>query len=159
MKLETIKTLVIVGLVLVLVAETGYIVVKKVATKVETKIAEKLSGQNPQAPRPALLAKGDKFADSPIFKYAYQIAPGDISATTTAALVGFSITKKTLTDGSIQVTLTPKDADDQFQTYTVKTGETLYFVEMSAGDDQGDTDKNLRDDYGVVVDANGLVIQ
>jgi hypothetical protein len=41
----------------------------------------------------------------------------------------------------------------------VKPGNTLYFIEMTPADDNVDSDKDLnyRDDYGIIVDANGIV--
>jgi hypothetical protein len=106
------------------------------------------------------LKKGDKLADSPLGQFAFKIAPGDISPETQKIMAGFgAVTSKPADDGSIVVTLTPKDSEDQNQQYTVKKGESLYFVETTPLDDKADQDQdfNYRDDYGVIVDQNGLV--
>ncbi len=109
-------------------------------------------------PRIALLTKGAKLSDSPLYKFAYQIAPGDLSASAESALYGWNIKQDKQLDNSILVTLTPKDSDDQNQQYTVKEGNALYFIEQTPVDDKsGNVDKNLRDDYGVIVDGNGIV--
>lgn len=113
---------------------------------------------NPRRTPPPILKKGDEFAKSSIFKYAVQIFPGDLTADAKKALNGFDFKATDMNDGSTQVTLTSKDSDDQSQVYTVKKGETLYFIEMTTGDDKtAGHDANLRDDYGVVVDASGMV--
>jgi hypothetical protein len=113
----------------------------------------------PPGGRPTLLTKGMKLEGSSMAKYAYKIAPGEIPDASKKILVGFSVTSKTGTDGSTTVNLTPKDSDDQFQTYTIKQGEILYFIEMTPVDDKSDQDKdmNYRDDYGIITDSNGIV--
>ena len=108
---------------------------------------------------PIILGKGANLKTSPIFKYAYQIAPGDLSTDTKQALVGWNIKTQNQNDGSILVTLTPKDSEDQNQQYTVKSGETLYFIEQTPIDDKAGQDKDLnyRDDYGIIVDSSGII--
>lgn len=145
------KSLLIILLVAVCAVE-GYMLYQKKSQPI-------VAIQSKTPPRIPLLKKGDNFNDSPLKKFAYQIAPGPLSSETKQALVGFQIDSQTQTDGSIVVKLTPKDSDDQNMQYTVKNGETLYFIEMTPVDDKGDQDKdlNLRDDYGVITDANGIV--
>ena len=113
-------------------------------------------GQNPQM---AMLVKGMDFSKSPISLFAYQIAPGAISPSAKQALTGFSMTTHANTDGSLQITITPTASNNQSQQYTLRQGEKLYFVEMTPLDDNTHTDQdiNYRDDYGVIVDANGIV--
>lgn len=159
-----VKNIIIAVLALIIIFETGYIVAKKVTTKVTSEIAEanpKVTQPNPPPNRPApvFLTKGATLSASPVFKYAYLMAPGTLSADTKAALVGWTIASKSQPDSSLVVTLTPKDSDDQFQSYTIKSGEKLYFIETTPADDvqDQDVDKNLRDDYGVIVDENGIV--
>lgn len=121
--------------------------------------SQSAGGSQPARTPPTPLTKGTVFSDSPIFKYAHQIAPGMLSDDAKTALNGFTMTQTTDAGGSLVVTLTPKESDDQKQEYSLKSGEKLYFVEMTTGDDQIDsaTDNNLRDDYGVIVDSNGSV--
>ena len=108
---------------------------------------------------PVIMSKGMNLKTSPIFKYAYQIAPGDLSASAKQALTGWSVKSETQSDCSLLVTLTPKDSDDQYQQYLVKTGQTLYFIEQTPSDDKADsdTDLNYRDDYGIIVDSGGVI--
>lgn len=112
---------------------------------------------NGQPPRVQFLTKGMKLADSQTAKFAYKIAPGDLSDDAKTAMIGWKIDQQTATDGGVLVTLTPTDSDDQKQVYDVRTGYSLYFVEMTPADDKDNTDSNLRDDYGVIVDSNGIV--
>ena len=108
---------------------------------------------------PLIMSKGMNLKTSPLFQYAYQIAPGDLSTSAKQALVGWAVTSKTQADGSLLVTLTPKDSDDQYEQYIVKSGETLYFIEQTPSDDKADQDKDLnyRDDYGIIVDSTGII--
>lgn len=108
---------------------------------------------------PVIMSKGMNLKTSPLFKYAYQIAPGDLSASAKQALTGWAVKSETQADGSLLVTLTPKDSDDQYQQYLVKTGQTLYFIEQTPSDDKADsdTDLNYRDDYGIIVDSSGAI--
>jgi hypothetical protein len=106
---------------------------------------------------PLFLSKGVVLKNSPMASYAYLIDSGPPSAKTIQALNGWDVAKKMLADGSLQITLTAKGSDDVNQQYTVKPGHSLYFIEMTMGDDQGNADLNLRDDYGVIVDQNGIV--
>jgi hypothetical protein len=109
--------------------------------------------------RPTPPVKGDKLADSAVAPFAFQVYPGELSVDAKTALIGFDIQTTPNPDGSAIVVFTPKNQDDQKQTFQVPAGQTLYFVEMSKGDDDADsgTDSNLRDDYGVLVDSNGIV--
>lgn len=109
--------------------------------------------------RPTMLSKGGSLNDSPLKQFAYQIAPGTISEATKAILIGFTIDSKSNPDGSITVTVTPKDSKDQNQQYTIKSGQILYFIEQTPIDDKtdSDTDMNYRDDYGLITDSNGIV--
>ncbi len=157
-----VKNIIIAILVIAVAVESGYIVLKKAAPKITQEVAEKtnvISSGKPVSKGPQLLMKGMKLSDSPISKFAYKVAPGDLSAQAKTALAGWSITNQTLSDGSLQVTFTPKNSNDQSSQYIVKQGQILYFVEMTPVDDsaQKDTDKNLRDDYGIITDQNGIV--
>lgn len=110
-----------------------------------------------QRPAPMFLTRGMKLADSPLMKYAYLIAPGTPDAAAKQALNGFDIDAQTQKDGTVTVKLTPHDSDDQNQQYVLKPNQKLYFIEQTPLDDKDNTDSNLRDDYGVIVDANGIV--
>jgi hypothetical protein len=98
------------------------------------------------------------FSQSPDYAVAKQIFPGIISAEAKTAMQNFTMKTTTQADGSTMVTLTPKNAAEKQQIYFVKSGEKLYFVEKFPGDDASGSDNNLKDDYGIVVDASGNIV-
>lgn len=98
------------------------------------------------------------FSASPDVSYAYKIFPGPLDEKAGAATVNYNINYQTQNDGSTKVILVPKEQEEKIQQYTVKSGETLYFVEKFPGDDTVNKDKNLKDDYGIVVDNNGYIV-
>ncbi|MDD4989378.1 MAG: hypothetical protein PHV42_03045 [Candidatus Pacebacteria bacterium] len=103
-----------------------------------------------------------KFADQPYAQYAYQIDPANLNAmdvNTKQALSGFNVTAKNNADGTVTVSLTSTNPEYHNQSYTLKSGDKLYFIERSLGDDGGGEEAFLGDDTAVVVDANGNVIQ
>ncbi len=164
-----VKNIIIAVLILALVGETSYVIVKifglQPSTQSTTATAIPARSETDQ-PRPAspsgrlpLLTKGDNLLTSALFQYAYQLAPGDTPAATQKVLTGFTVDKQASADGSVVVKLIPKESDDQYQEYTVLPGQTLYFIEQTPADDQPDTDKdkNLRDDYGIIVDGQGII--
>lgn len=106
-------------------------------------------------------AMKQKFSDSSNYQYAYKIFPGTLSATAKQALTGFAMTTKNMPDGSIQVTLTAQKPEYKTQQYIVKTGYSLYFIEMNLRDDNTaeNEDMNLHDDSAVVVDSQGYIAQ
>lgn len=157
------KNLIILILVVVVIAETGYILMRRGSFRSmiggdDVRISV-VPNRPPAGGRLPLPTKGTNLMSSPLAKFAYQIAPGDLLADAKANLVGFAIDKTTQADSSIIVKLTPKDSEDQNQQYTVKPGEKLYFIEQTPVDDKADQDKdmNLRDDYGVIVDSQGII--
>lgn len=109
------------------------------------------------SPTPFILSKGMKLSETPISKNTYKIAPGDLSDDAKKAISGWKMLTQINRDGSEIVTLTPTDSDDQKQQYTLAKGNMLYFVESFPGDDQNNKDQNLRDDYGIITDATGVV--
>ena len=109
--------------------------------------------------RPMPMMKGSKFADNPLSSKAYLIAPatGALSADAQKATTGWTITSKDNGDSTTTVTLTPKEAEDVQQVFTLKSGDKLYFIEMTLIDDTTGVDENRADDMGVLVDQNGIV--
>ena len=100
-----------------------------------------------------------KFSDQSYFKNAYLISGDTLSADATAALAGFKMEKKVLPDGTVQINLKAEEAKYHDQSYTLKSGEQLYFIDKFLGDDQGNTESNIGDDTAVVVDSQGNVTQ
>lgn len=100
-----------------------------------------------------------KFSDTPDFQYAYLISTDNYDSATQAALSGFKVDRKVLTDGTQQINLTAQNAEYQSQSYTVAPGQKLYFIERTLQDDPTGQERNLGDDGAVLVDANGYVVQ
>ena len=115
-------------------------------------------GRPPAGPQ---IAVGDTFSNSTLAKYAYNITGASLSADAKKATAGFNITRKSLADGSVNISLTANKAGYVSQSFIVKPGQTLYFIELAMGDDSatGDNDYRLSDDMGVLVNANGTVAQ
>lgn len=164
------KNILIILLALAVILETGYILTQKFlkpssvavpANHSLTAVSQNLppAGPNAKGQGPVILSKGMDLTKTPLFRYAYQIAPGTLSSSAKQAITGWSIKTTAQSDGSTVVVLTPKDSEDQSQQYIVKQGETLYFIEQTPFDDKVDQDKDLnyRDDYGIIVDKNGII--
>jgi hypothetical protein len=98
------------------------------------------------------------FANTTDASVASKIFPGILSADAKKAIMNFDMKTTTQTNGDTLITLTPKDNDSEVQNYTIKSGESLYFVEKFGGDDTASNDSNLKDDYGVVVDTSGYIV-
>ncbi|MCL5008876.1 MAG: hypothetical protein M1400_00860 [Patescibacteria group bacterium] len=116
------------------------------------------NSQNNAAPQSP--GGSQKLADQPYYKYAYLISGGTLSPEAKKALAGFSLDKKTLTDGNLQITLTAQKAEYHNQQYVLHSGEQLYFIEKFLADDKSETneEKNMKDDSAVVVDSQGNIV-
>lgn len=109
---------------------------------------------------PSSSSAGNRFADQSYYNYSYLISGDALSTKAQQAVSGFQVTKQNMPDGTIQITLKALNPEYHDQQYTLKTGEQLYFIEMSLGDDPSiSEERNLRDDTAVVVDAQGNVVQ
>lgn len=160
-----VKNIVIILLVVVAAIE-GFFVYRyrreEKTAKMQLATSQKLPPAGPNArgaQRPIILSRGMNLTTTPLYKYTYKIAPGEIADSAKQALTGWTVTTNAKADGSTVVTLTPKDSDDQNQQYTIKSGQVLYFVEQTPADDKVDADKDLnyRDDYGIITDQNGII--
>lgn len=98
------------------------------------------------------------FSSSPLSQNAFLISTPTYDANTKNALIGFNVTQKPLADGSNEITLNSQNTEYKTQVYTVKPGEKLYFIESFSADDNGNTDRNLKDDTAVIVDADGYIV-
>ncbi len=107
---------------------------------------------------PPVLTKGMKLSDSPLAESAYKVYPGTMSAETKKVLSNFNVIMQKSVNGAEIILLTPKNSPETGQVYIVKSGNSLYFIEQNPVDDKSaSADANLRDDYGVIVDNNGVV--
>lgn len=132
----------------------------KFKSGVKEEVAESKTGtQEVRKSPPKPPVAGDKLADSSVAKFAFKVSPGELTQEAKIALIGFAITSKSNPDGSMEVVLTPNKSDDEKHVYTVPAGNSLYFVEMSSGDDDeaSNYDARLQDDYGLIVNADGIV--
>ena len=100
-----------------------------------------------------------KFSDQPYFSRAYLISSDTLSSAAQAALAGFKMDKQTLPDGTVQINLKALESQYHDQSYTLKAGQQLYFIDMTMGDDRSATEINIADDTAVIVDSQGNIIQ
>lgn len=100
-----------------------------------------------------------KFADSADYQYAYLISGPTLGAQAETAITGFDLSKTTQADGATVYRLKAKESGYFDQQYTVKPGQSLYFIESSMGHDHGDVDERLNDDTAAVVDTNGYIVK
>lgn len=100
-----------------------------------------------------------KFQGSRYEQYAYKIGPGVLSESAKEALAGFTIRSKELPDRTTQVILQAQKKEYHTQTYLLKQGYSLYFIEESKNDDDpsSHTDATLEDDTAVLVDPQGFI--
>ena len=99
------------------------------------------------------------FSDSPYYRYAYVVSTDNLTPIAKLALSGFDLTKKTLSDGSVQYDLATMKGNYVNQTYVVKSGQKLYFIDTELGEDGVPSyEGSLGDDFAVVVDQKGYVV-
>jgi uncharacterized protein YxeA len=113
---------------------------------------------NPKVTNSNVATTKQLFSSSPLSQSAFLISTPTYDANTKNALIGFNVTQKLLVDGSNEITLNSQNKEYQTQVYIVKPGEKLYFIESFFQDDNGSTDRNLKDDTAVLVDADGYVV-
>ncbi|MCX6719664.1 MAG: hypothetical protein NTV36_00955 [Candidatus Staskawiczbacteria bacterium] len=100
-----------------------------------------------------------KFSDTPESQQAYLISTDTYDSATQAALAGFKVDRKVLADGTQQINLKAQSSEYQSQSYTVKPGQKLYFIEGTLQDDPAGQERSMGDDAAVLVDADGYVVQ
>ena len=87
------------------------------------------------------------------------ISSDPLSADAERALDGFKMNKKTQSDGSVEINLVALKNNYVNQSYVVKPGQKLYFIETSWVEDGPSYDGSLSDDGAVLVDSDGYVVQ
>jgi hypothetical protein len=100
-----------------------------------------------------------KLSDSPYASYAYLISTDTLSLDTKQAISGFQINKVMNSDGTTTYNLIALNSEYQNQSYTLQSGQSLYFIERSMGDDGNGSENFLGDDHAVIVDSSGYIIQ
>lgn len=101
---------------------------------------------------------GPPLSSTQYASYAFQVYPGPVSSQATAATAGFSV-KVNPGSGSFSVSVSAVGTTGAPQTSTYPTGDRVYFVEATLGDDSNNSDYNFGDDGVVVTNANGRIVQ
>lgn len=104
-------------------------------------------------------AVGGLFSNTPFYQYSYQIFPGNLSSKAEQAITGFNLKIQNNSDGSTTINLIATNPEYKTQTYTVNSGDKVYFIERSLGDDSNGEDHFFADDMAVVVNSTGDIIQ
>ena len=119
--------------------------------------------QNPSgpaaAPKDRKTASTTKLADTQYAPYSYLVSGDTLDAQAQRAISGFTLLKDTLSDGLTKITLKATVSRYRDQAYTLHSGEQLYFIETSFGDDPGNQEFSLSDDTAVVVDKDGYIVR
>lgn len=152
---------IIILLLVVCIAE-GFFVFKERNAKLAMMQAVKAASTRvtpPPGRRPMPFMQGQKFSDNPLSAKAYLIFPtsGVLSDDAKKALEGWDLKTTQNSDGSTTIDMIPLKSEYIRQTFTVKSGFKLYFIEATLVDDKPDVDENRGDDTGVLVDQNGIV--
>jgi hypothetical protein len=106
-----------------------------------------------------MVSTGQLFSSSQFFRNAYEVYPTLDPTNGSRALSGFAIQTQNLGSGATHVTLVAKQVSYHTQSFIIGSGQTLYFIERSFGDDSNDQDINYGDDSGIAVDARGYILQ
>lgn len=104
-------------------------------------------------------APGEKLADQSYAKSAYLVSSDTISPEAQRALAGFTVQKKTASDGGMDITLKATASGYSDMSYHLQKGQQLYFIDTDLNDDINGHEYGMYDDRAVVVDANGYIIQ
>lgn len=100
---------------------------------------------------------GPPLASSAYARYAYQLYPAPMSSQAAAATAGFSVKVKP-GSGSFSLSVSAVGTSAVPQTSTYPTGDRVYFVETTLGDDSNNSDYNFGDDGVVITDAKGRIV-
>lgn len=107
--------------------------------------------------------KGQKLSDVQMLSEATLIYPGVSDADVKKDLINWTLSTTQNSDGTITAKLTPVGSEategDNAQTFTLKSGDKLYFDDLNPNDDKPGMDENTHDDLGIQVDANGVILQ
>jgi hypothetical protein len=101
---------------------------------------------------------GPPLSSTSYASYAYELYPGPVSSQAAAATAGFSVKVKP-GSGSFSVTVSAVGTSGPPQTSTYPSGDRVYFVEATLGDDSNNVDYNFGDDGVVITDAHGRLVQ
>ncbi|MDE1865364.1 MAG: hypothetical protein KGH94_01850 [Candidatus Micrarchaeota archaeon] len=95
------------------------------------------------------------FSSTPYYAYSYQIYPGAVSPQAKSAMDGYSMNISQAAAGAENITISVQGRSG---TIAITSGERLYIVETSFGDDAPGYEGSVGDDGFVVADQNGYVL-
>lgn len=99
-----------------------------------------------------------KLSETRYAPYTYKISDKSVDREEKKALAGFKVSRTQKSNYTV-VKLDAKRQEYKDQTYKLKEGEQLYFIETSMGDDSNGHEYEMEDDTAVVVDANGYIVR
>ena len=99
-------------------------------------------------------------SDSKFAQSSYLISDPTLSADAQNAISGFSLDRNVLADGRVNITLVALSPEYQSQNYVLESGQSLYFIESYAGDDNPPKGEgpSLMDDHAIIVDKDGYAL-
>ena len=92
------------------------------------------------------------------YSKAHEVFP-TLATSTKQAMGAFSYTQENLGNNTYRITLTNNAEDYSGQSVVVTSGQAVYFIEPSTGDDSASEDSITTDDSLVAVDAQGYILQ
>ena len=98
------------------------------------------------------------FKGSQYEQYAYLISGDSLDSSAQQAITGFKLNKRSNPDGTVTITLKALEPAYNDQTYTLKPGQKLYFIETSLSDDQDNRELSMSDDTAIIVDSQGYIV-
>ena len=153
-----IVIIVIVGAVSLLMNNIGTTVNTPPATVTQTQATSTPAPVSSSSTVPLMQSTTALFTQYKNYTKAHEIFP-TLATSTKQAMGAFSYTETSLGNGTYKITLTNNAEDYSGQSVTVTTGQSVYFIEPSTGDDSASEDSITTDDSLVAVDAQGYILQ
>ena len=110
------------------------------------------TGSNQANQSPKLL-----FSSSPYAPYSYLVSGDNLSQQAQSALAGFNLSSSNLKNGSRLITVSVVGTSIN-KTFALASGDKLYIIETSFGDDGFHFDSSLGDDGFIITDPNGYIV-
>jgi len=101
---------------------------------------------------------GPQLSSTPYASYAYQIYPGPETSQAQLATAGFAV-KVSPSLGHITISARADASSGPPQVTTYPSGDRVYFIEASFGDDSGNADYSYGDDGLVVTNSKGQIVE
>ena len=153
-----IVIIVIVGAASLLMNNSGTTVNTAPAVTTQTQATSTPSPVSSSSTVPLMQSTTALFTQYKNYSKAHENFP-TLATSTKQAMGAFSYTETNLGNGTYKITLTNNAEDYSGQSVTVTTGQSVYFIEPSTGDDSASEDSITTDDSLVAVDAQGYILQ